>query len=282
MFSQYNRPKITLLLFSATITFLPLFANTSIAQSLSLLTWNVESDGAVPEVIADQLKQLSGHHIYALTEVDKKYFEKFRKALGPKFKSINGTHKENDHLQVIYDESKLELTSWTEIEEFDGFKFNREDRALRCPLLAKFKRKDNNKIFQIVVNHLARGNSKFRTQQAIGLREWARNQNIPTISIGDFNFDFEFKTRQGNQAFTEFMRDGVWKWIEPEKLIDTNWYDRDGDGKDDYPGSMLDFAFVAGPAKTYKWSSNVIVRDGDFPDDSRTSDHRPVVLKELN
>ena len=252
------------------------------AQSLSLLTWNVDSDGSDPAVIAQQLKQLSGHTVYAVTEVDKREFERFRSALGENYKSINGTHKENDHLQIIYDASKLQLESWTEIESQGDVKFNREDRALRCPLYAKFKRKDNGKVFQVVTNHLARGNAKFRTQQASGLREWARNQSTPTISIGDFNFDFEFKTRQGNQGFTEFMRDGVWKWIEPEKLIDTNWYDREKDGKDDYPGSMLDFAFVAGAAKDMQWKCTVIVRKGDFPDDEKTSDHRPVLLQRVN
>ena len=185
----------------------------------------------------------------------------------------------NDYLQIIYDASKLELLGWSEIEEQDGIKFNRENRALRCPLYARFKRKDNELIFQVVTNHLARGNAKFRTRQAVGLREWARNQSIPTISIGDFNFDFEFATRKGNQAFTEFMRDDIWKWIEPQKLVDTNWYDRENDGQDDYPGSMLDFAFVAGPAKNMNWQCEVIVRDRDFPDDKSTSDHRPVVLR---
>ena len=252
------------------------------AQSLSLMTWNVESDGSDPAVIAEQLGQLAGHWIYALTEVDNRQFERFRSALGANFKSINGTHKENDYLQIIYDASKLELLGWSEIEEEGDIKFNRENRSLRCPLYARFKRNDNEQIFQVVTNHLARGNAKFRTKQAVGLREWARGQTVPTISIGDFNFDFEFATRQGNTAFNEFMRDGIWKWIEPKKLVDTNWYDRENDGQDDYPGSMLDFAFVAGPAKKMKWQCEVLVRDGDFPDNKKTSDHRPVVLKEVH
>ena len=248
-------------------------------SSLRLLTWNVESDGADANVIAEQLKELDGFQIYALTEVDKRYFDLFQKACGSNFKSIRGTHKENDHLQLIYDDKILELASWTEMEEHAGVSFNRPDRALRCPLLGRFKHRKSGIEFQIVVNHLARGNAKFRQQQARGLREWGRSQNVPTVSIGDFNFDFEFSTRKGNKAFSEFTQDGVWKWVEPEKLVDTNWYDRDRDGKDDYPGSMLDFAFVTGPAKNWKWRSRVIQRPGDFPDDATTSDHRPVLLE---
>jgi len=42
---------------------------------------------------------------------------------------------------------------------------------------------------------------------------------------------------------------------------------------------MLDFAFVAGPAKEWTPVCRVLVRDGDFPDDKTTSDHRPIELK---
>ena len=68
----------------------------------------------------------------------------------------------------------------------------------------------------------------------------------------------------------------MWKWIEPEELIDTNWFDPEADGVDNYPGSMLDFTFVSGKARRWDVRSRVIVRDGDFPDDETTSDHRPV------
>lgn len=66
--------------------------------------------------------------------------------------------------------------------------------------------------------------------------------------------------------------------MKPGEWIDTNWADRNGDGVDDYPGSMLDFAFVANGATEWKTTCRVIQRDGDFPDDETTSDHRPVEL----
>ena len=45
-----------------------------------------------------------------------------------------------------------------------------------------------------------------------------------------------------------------------------------------YPDSCLDFAFVTGAAGAWQASSHVIVRNGDYPDDEKTSDHRPVEL----
>ena len=90
--------------------------------------------------------------------------------------------------------------------------------------------------------------------------------------------DYDFPTQKGNKAFDEFLTDDVWEWVKPDPLIDTNWCDRDGDGLDDYPDSMLDFAFVAGTARDWNAESRVIVRPSDFPDDKHTADHRPVEL----
>ena len=83
----------------------------------------------------------------------------------------------------------------------------------------------------------------------------------------------------------------VWKWLisstEIEisgsggtrrvrmiaEFVDTNWA---GGRSNDFTDSIPDFIFVAQDARTWEASSSVIVRDGDFPDDSETSDHRPV------
>ena len=94
----------------------------------------------------------------------------------------------------------------------------------------------------------------------------------------DYEFDFDLSARRGNATFDEFHVDYVWYWVEPEKLVDTNWLDQDGDGRDDSPNTYLDFMFVAGKAKLWESRSRVIVWEGDFPDDNETSDHRPVEL----
>ena len=73
------------------------------------------------------------------------------------------------------------------------------------------------------------------------------------------NFDFDFKTRRGNAAFDEHMLDYRWRWVQPDKLVDTNWADRDGDGKDDYPDSCLDFTFVGAGGPFVELSNNYAV-----------------------
>ena len=103
--------------------------------------------------------------------------------------------------------------------------------------------------FIVVLNHLARGNAELRREQARALRLWVAAQNAPVLAIGDYNFDYDFPTGKGNEAFEEFLSDDTWQWVEPAKLVDTNWSDRDEDGVDDYPDSCLDFMFVSGKAK---------------------------------
>ena len=249
-----------------------------LSAPLSILFWNVESDGASTQKIAEQLPGLGEHAIVGLCEVPGDAFETYENAFGEHYDSIRGTHFKEDHLQLIYDKRQLELLSWNEMEEAGGVRLNNSARSQRSPLLARFKQRDGDREFYVMVNHLARGNERFRQQQASALREWARTRQMPIIAIGDYNFDYVFETKKGNKAFSDFMQDNVWMWVKPDEMIDTNWYDEAGDGEDDYPGSMLDFMFVAGSAKTQKWKCEVIVREGDFPDDETTSDHRPVVL----
>ena len=151
----------------------------------------------------------------------------------------------------------------------------------RSPLVGHFRDRESGVGFVVTVNHLARGNASVRRRQAGGLRKWAEAQSLPLIAIGDYHFDFNFHTMTGNKAFQLFSKSGMWKWVRPEELIDSNWSDNNprlplAQRTDRYPDSILDFIFVAGPAKAWQAKSWVVVRPGDFPDSDETSDHRPV------
>ena len=242
-----------------------------------ILSWNVESEGADSDVIATQLKELNTNDHYdvlTLVEVMPADLKKFRYALGKHYKYAYSKSGRNDRLEILYNEDKFELVRHFELKEINIL------NRYRAPLVAHLKDRSNGTEFLVMVNHLARGKAEIRQQQASMLVEWARDQTLPVFALGDYNFDFVFSTRKGNRGFVNMMRDNIWRWVEPGELIDTNWYDnpREPDGKDDHPESILDFVFLAGPAKTWETASNVIVRDGDFPDDETTSDHRPLEL----
>ncbi len=106
-----------------------------------------------------------------------------------------------------------------------------------------------------------------RTDQARMLVRWAADLKEPAISAGDHNFDYDFKTAQGNPGYQAMVADSVWQWLKPDPLIDSNWSDdrsvRDR-RVDRYPDSILDFIWVANAAKNWKGDSDVIVRPAIF------------------
>ena len=251
------------------------------AMQYNLLSWNVESDGATSTVICEQLAELNKddhYDIFTLSEVLPADLKKFRYALGKHYKYVYSKSGFSDRLEILYNENKFELVRHFEIKEINIL------NRYRAPLVAHLKDRENGTEFLVMVNHLARGKAEIRQKQATMLVDWARDQTLPVFALGDYNFDFVFKTRKGNPAFSNMLKDNIWRWVEPVELIDTNWYDnpRNPDGIDDYPGSILDFAFVAASAKNWKSTCRVVVRDGDFPDDKTTSDHRPFEMTIVN
>ena len=175
-------------------------------------------------------------------------------------------------MQISFDGDRFEPL---DTKELHGLNEGRH----RAPLYVRLRDRHTGTEFIVLVCHLARGDARLRVRQAAGLREWAREQPVGIVSVGDYNMDFSFKTQKGNDALPEMLRDNIWLWVQPAEWIDTQWSHNDNTGKDRNPNSMLDFAFVSGPAKDWNPWCQVIVRDGDFPDTNQTSDHRPVELR---
>lgn len=244
---------------------------------LSVMFWNIESGGAQPAEIARQLAELPRYDIYAFSEVNANEFSSVVSALGAEYFSNLGTTGNQDRLAIAFRKDRFEFIDWYEIEKYQEWVINPGNH--RSPLVYQLRDLTTQQTFAVMVNHLARGNAQVRETQAIGLREWAKSQSVPVLGVGDYNFDYDFPTAQGNPAMQQFVQDGVWKWIQPVPMVDSNWADRDKDGVDDYPDSLLDFAFVSPLAQRWPARCEVMVRPNDFPDDSSTSDHRPCLLR---
>lgn len=246
--------------------------------ALAVMAWNVESGGNDPVVIAGQLRDLAtGFDVICLNEVSPSSFKIYEQAMEDRFDAVRSETGRSDRLMIFYERDRFELLERREPMEYRDWLLN--DGNHRSPLYVRLDDRESGQQFIVMTTHLARGNADLRTQQAVGLREWARDETAPIIAIGDFNMDYAFASGRGNDAFVEMLRDNVWKWVKPDPLIDTNWADRNGDGVDDYPDSMLDFVFVSGPAQEWDLTAEVIVQAGDFPDDSSTSDHRPIACR---
>ena len=241
---------------------------------LNLVAWNLESGDNSPQLIAKQLKDFVGCDIVALNECGRKNVPAYNTALGANYQAFVSQTGRNDHLVILFDTKRFELLEKKEMASYRQHLLN--NGTHRSPIYVRLKERKTKLEFIFMTNHLARRSESLRRSQAAGLREWARDTRTPIVAMGDFNFDYNFRKRKGNESFSEFMKDSVWQWIKPNPLIDTNW---SGHLKDSYPDSMLDFVFVANGFKEVESKCSIIVRDGDFPDNRLTSDHRATMAE---
>jgi endonuclease/exonuclease/phosphatase family metal-dependent hydrolase len=277
------------------------------AEQFRILAWNVESNrpGAErvsdPGVISEQLSGLlkapaTRAQIVALSEVDPKTTIDYKQAVADGMgaevdfvTSASGGYRDSDSLLLVVDAKRFGIEDVFELHRYKGVatNFNVTDSnsadygavRARSPLVARLRDKTNGRTFWLIVNHLARGEADLRVDQARALKQWAEDHpDEAVITAGDFNFDYSFEAGKGNAAYDAMVEGGVWQWLKPDPLVDSNWADdRDSQGRDRYPDSILDFVFVANRAKGWKGESDVIVREGDFPDSDKTSDHRPII-----
>lgn len=277
-------------------------------EEFRLLAWNVESNRpgqppvSDPDVVARQLTDLlrapaTRAQIVALSEVEPKTVERYRRAVTSGLDgevdfvtSASGGYADADSLMLAVDARRFRIEEVIELHRYAGIKANftvdQETSSeygsvrARSPLIAKVHDLSSGKPFWLIVVHLARGEEELRIDQARALRRWAADRADPIVAAGDFNFDYVFATARGNAAFDAMVEGDTWKWLKPDPLVDSNWSEdrqKGTPGVDSYPGSILDFVFVANGAKAWQGTSDVVVRAGDFPDDDRTSDHRPIV-----
>jgi len=278
------------------------------SEEFRLLAWNVESNrpGQPPvsdaDVVASQLTELlrnpaTRSQIVALSEVEPKTVERYRRAVASGLEgevdfvtSASGGYADADSLMLVVDARRFRIDEVLELHRYAGIKANftvdQETSSeygsvrARSPLIAKVQDLASGRSFWLIVVHLARGEEELRVDQARVLRRWAADRSEPVVAAGDFNFDYVFATARGNAAFDAMLEGDTWRWLEPDPLVDSNWSEdrqKGPPGVDSYPGSILDFVFVANGAKGWRGTSDVVVRRGDFPDDDRTSDHRPIV-----
>ena len=170
---------------------------------------------------------------------------------------------------ALYDDTRFDLLDWHEIDAI-----NTTGNA-RAPLVLHLRDTTSGVEFLFMVNHLYRTRDAERYKQAQMLNEWAEQQTLPVIAVGDYNFDRAVKGGgEHDQGYDLMTADGAWKWVRPARLVTTQcsgWPCR--------YNSVLDFVFTAGPAQKWPAESEIVVVPGDFPDDTAKSDHRPVLAR---
>ncbi len=238
---------------------------------LAVLGWNVESGGNNPFYIAHQLSVLQGYDVIGLCEVREEFAPLYAQAaaygegsgrLDANFMYALGASGRSDRLMIIWDARRLELSAGP--FELDSL----NDGRHRSPLYARFRLVNTQESFLFMVNHLARGSEEMRQFQAAGLAVWAKQQTLPVIAVGDYNFDYDLDNNIGNTAMTLFLENDAFQWIRPAELTVTN-------AALNY-NSILDFLFLAHQPEHWQVTSKILTQRFLFPDGDESSDHRPI------
>lgn len=247
-------------------------------NNLAIAYLNVESGGNDPARVVRDLTDIGRFHIFALTEVDKvKVFSDTIKDEWDGFDVFEGKSGRNkeepdDHSVIIYDARRLYRVDKYEIEvESESLK----DESVPRPLVAHFREKSDDSEFYFILTHF-HTDPALQMEQAKAVTEWVKNKPQPAIAVGSFNFAYNTQNDEGDDSFKSFTKDGTWQWLKPTKLMDTQWTDGDGDGKDDQADTLTDFAFVSGQAKKWDANCNILGDKDALPDDEATSNHRPI------
>ena len=237
----------------------------------SILHWNINSSGQ-PATIARRLIGLGRYDIVGLSNVDKPEFyeQAIRENWPGRYEFLRGS----DNLMMFYDQKKFRLIKRGNLKRSVNTPSSSEKR--HGPMFVRLEERTNHQELIVTLSHLTRDDAELRAEQAGDLRDWAQNQALPVIAIGEFNFDYDFKTEKGDAGFDEFVQGGVWKLIKPTSLIDIHSAE-ELNGHDRFPESTLNFSFVTGAAKNWKIKSREFVRDSDSFDE-KTVRHRPVEL----
>jgi hypothetical protein len=245
-----------------------LFAGRASAEELTVIGFNAESGGADPQTLSTQIAAIRGCDLWGFSEVENEaWAEQFEQAAAQggnaDFRGILGATGGSDRLLIVYNYDRFEARRHFELDDINI------GGHVRAPLVVELRLKSTGLPFLFMVNHLYLTDPDGRHEQARRLNRWAATQTMPVIAVGDYNFDWNVKEGEKvhDLGYDLLTAKRVFEWIPPRTLIRT---------KCAVP-SILDFTFVAGPARDWNGSSSILFPEEAYcPGDNRTSDHRPV------
>ena len=242
---------------------------------ITVVSWNTELNNADIGVIAERIAAFQAVDLWGLSEVNRESsvatLETAAEAgENADYASILSISGGGDRLLAMYDTTRFDLLDSFEIDEI-----NTTGNA-RAPLVLYLREKQSGDELLFMVNHLYRTRDDERHAQAALLNQWAAEQTLPVIAVGDYNFDWNVSTgaQKHDAGYDLLTANDRFAWVQPKTLVTTQC--------SGWPcgfNSVLDFVFVAGPAQGWRAESEIVVAAGDFPDDETTSDHRPLLAQ---
>jgi endonuclease/exonuclease/phosphatase family metal-dependent hydrolase len=235
---------------------------------LVVVTWNLESGDATLASHTERVAAVTGEALWAFEEVQNEDWaravaEAAADADQAPFEVLVGTTGGADHLALAWEPDRLDLLDWEELDQVNV------GGNVRAPLVGHFRLAEGGELL-VMVNHLWRSDEDARHRQASLLHDWALEQTLPVIALGDYNFDWQVEGGEVHHdaGYDLLTADGAWTWIQHDPLWETHCSDYD---------SVLDFVFLGASAAGWTGRAEVIAPEGPQCEDTPTrSDHRPV------
>ena len=232
--------------------------------SLRVVGFNVEGKDADVDTLSATIGDVTDEVIWGFSEVpSSSWAVSLRDAAKDDveiWNHIYGGSGYEQRLALAWNSDVLELIGSEELEDINV------GGTARAPLVGTFEHKATGVRFKAMVNHLWRSDDAKRHQQGGLLNEWAADQSMPLIAIGDYNFDWDIDSGSHDKGYDNMTASGVWEWAKPDPMSATHCF-----------GSVLDFTFVANDAQDWDADGKVLADyEGYCPDSDRRSDHRPV------
>jgi endonuclease/exonuclease/phosphatase family metal-dependent hydrolase len=238
------------------------------SHGLTLITWNIASDQAKIDTIISRLRELSSVDFYGLTEVAPRWvpaIENYFSSLATPLDLIVSEGGRNDRLAIAYDKSKYELVTHFALDEVNI------GGRVRPALIGLFRDRATSTEFYFIVNHLYRSDGGARLVQSKLLNMWIRKRDIPTIAVGDYNYDWKasYGIKKYDPGFDMLTADGVLKWVVPAKLVKTHCARHN---------TIVDFVFVSRHFSLFEQQSRIEMDEPSYCESQShgDSDHRPV------
>jgi hypothetical protein len=240
-------------------------------DQFTTISWNVDSGGADPHVIAARISGMKGVALWGFCEVkDDHWAELFEQAANGvepgRFARIVSPTPGGDRCCILYDRTQFDCLGWFEFS-WAGRPWYSYEQHLRPGLVAHLSHRATKQAFYYMVNRIQ---GAIADKQAALLPEWACQQDIPVVAVGTYDFDITSPTPSiaGRRGYPILTATGIFQWIMPDNPLPTV-------SRGDL-GVIDDFVFLADSQHRLTAKSMVISEPDDFPDSDLTSNHRPV------
>jgi hypothetical protein len=239
----------------------------------NVISWNVDSGGADPHVVALRISEMKDVALWGFCEVrDERWaglFEQAANGLEPgRFVQILSLTGGSDRSCILYDKTQFDCLGWFEFS-WAGQPWYSRELHLRPGLVAHLCHRASKQQFYFMVNRIQ---GAAADKQAAALPEWASQQDIPVLAVGTYDFEYRPEAQSasvaGRRGYPALTGTGVFQWVMPDNPIPTV-------SRGDL-GAIDDFVLLADSQHKLAARSLVIIQPEDFPDNDLTPDHRPV------